>query len=352
MHNTSHIKTPQDDQTVNGASVKNHPIRRWMGGLVLSCTISAALGLFALLFDSEIALLLTLMNLLISSIIALRIYWLDVFLLQHQEKSPNSDYAPQNLGRLLSTSPDLYWRIHYASREVHNLNNNYLDTHPISTAKNSRITNLLPVRVARQYLEALIEVQIQGTLKIFEYQLPITNNKIATFEARVFPFSDENCIAAVRDISLLKETEKMLFDQQAFAYQVIDVSPFLVFVRDKHGRVIMLNQAAQHVFDHDRLAQTHLATVEEQNMPFIAGEHEVFNEACTIRFLDQITLVDGQQRWFEVTKTPFIHEQITYALVTAFDITHLVQTERALRKDQLSTHQNDLSIQADPKIFH
>jgi PAS domain S-box-containing protein len=312
-------------------------VKRWMCGLVISCLISAFFCFYTFWVETDTGLLLALMTALLSCIIGIRLYLFDIFVLfnnMHFSRHRHADKKlSENLNQFLSASPDLFWRIRYAGREVESLNNNYADIHPGSDSFNARITTLFPARVARQYLEALIEVQSQGIMKRFEYQLPLQNNKTMTFEARIQPFSDEDCIATIRDITALKDTEETLFNQQLFVHQVMDSSPFLVFVRDRVGRFLILNQATQRTLGHDALVQSHLA-IQEGNPLFSAGEQDVLEEGHSIRLIDHILLPNGEQRWFEVTKVPLIREKEVYILVTAIDITHLKLAEKSLAESE------------------
>ena len=313
-------------------------VRRWILALILSCLTSAFFCFYTFWADTDTGLLLALMSALLSCIIGVRLYLFDIFLLFTSYAHLTGQGHPDknlgtNLNRFLQASPDLLWRIRYAGREVDSLNNNYADIHPGNDLLNARITTLFPARVARQYLEALIAVQSRGITKCFEYQLPLQDNKMVTFEARVQPFSEEDCIATIRDITALKEAEETLFDQQLFTHQVLDSSPFLVFVRDKFGRFLILNQAAQQTLGHDALVQSHLATIDGSGL-FPAGEKDVFEEGHSVRLVDYIIRPTGEKRWFEVTKIPLIREKQVYVLVTAIDITHLKLAEKCLAESE------------------
>ena len=316
-------------------------VRRWMGVLIGSCLISAFFCFYTFWVDTDTGLLLALMGALFSCIIGIRLYLFDIFVLfnsTHFARHGSADKKlAENLNQFFLASPDLFWRIRYADREVVSLNNNYADIHPGSDSLNARITTLFPARVARQYLEALIEVQSQGVMKCFEYPLSLQNNNTVTFEARIQPFSDEDCIAMIRDITALKETEETLFNQQLFVHQVMDSSPFLVFVRDRVGRFLIMNQATQRTLGHEALVQSHLATYEDHAL-FFAGEQEVLEEGHSLRLIDHIVLPTGETRWFEVTKVPLMREKEVYVLVTALDITHLKLAEISLAESEKNCH--------------
>lgn len=307
-------------------------IRRWMRALIVTCLISTIFCFYSLWADTDSGLLLALISALLSCIITFRLYFFDVFMLfntpLHSPALRNEEQYPEGkLSRFLMATPDLLWRIRYAGREVESLNDSYADIHPGARAKNIRITSLFPAWVARQYLEALIEVQSQGKIKCFEYRLPLKDNKTAIFEARIQPFSDEDCIATICDITASKMAEEALFSQQLFLYQIIDSSPLIIFVRDRFGRFLILNQTAQHTLGHEALVLSHLALTDDQAL-FTAGDQEVFAEGHTVHLLDYIVQANGKKEWFEVTKVPLIREKETYVLVTAMNITHLKLAEK------------------------
>lgn len=224
--------------------------------------------------------------------------------------------------------PDLLWSIDYACRTVTSLNHVYAESHPQAEGKDVRLATLLPARVSRLFLESLIEVQNRCEPIRFEYQIGENNGTAHTFEARLVAGGHRGCIAIIRDISHIKATEEALINQQIFLQKIVDNSPDLIFVRDRHGRFLLVNRATQATLGHDLLAQSHSGLQEEQ-IPFLTGDQEVLQTGETAEIIEKITLPNGQTRWYSVTKLPLVRDDDTYLLCIAVDITHFHASEAA-----------------------
>lgn len=229
---------------------------------------------------------------------------------------------------MLQHIPDLLWSIDFGCRTVTQLNTAYKDTHPQAADANIRLATLLPARIARLFLESLIEVQNRREMIRFEYQISETDGNSHTFEARLIPGSSRECIAIIREISHIKATEEALINQQIFLQKIVDNSPDLIFVRDRHGRFLLVNRATQATLGHELLTQSHTGLAEDQ-IPFLTGDHEVLQTGETAEIIEKITLPNGQTRWYSVTKLPLERDGDTYLLCIAVDITHFHASEAA-----------------------
>ncbi|QLG88168.1 PAS domain-containing protein [Chitinibacter bivalviorum] len=233
---------------------------------------------------------------------------------------------------VLAGVPDLLWTIDYASRRVTSHNNNQIPHHP-EGSQFAKLAAIFPARVSRQFLEALIELQDKQTALRFEYTLG--NEQVQyTFEARLTPLSHRDCVVIIRDISHIKATEAALFQQQMFTQQIIDSSPNLVFIRDQHGRFLLVNQTTQKLLGHDLLVHSHMG-LDEDTPILSAGDQSVLNHGETIRIEDSCTLPNGRTHWFDITKLAVEREGKTYILSIANDITlqkenNLAQTDSGL----------------------
>ncbi|MBE9610341.1 PAS domain-containing protein [Chitinilyticum piscinae] len=239
-------------------------------------------------------------------------------------------------GELLGDIPDLLWLIEGSDRTITPLNRNRLEKHPDGAGDKDRLSNILPSRAARLYLEALIALQSDETPQRFEYQLG-QDGEQSTYEARLVPLEGNRCLAVIRDISHIKAMEEALLHQQLFVHQIIDATPALVFVRDRHGRFLLVNRATQSTLGHELLVQSHMAWL-DPDRPFATGDEEVLEQQRSVRLLDQWTLPNGQVHWFDVTKQPLLRDDETYILNIAIDITHLKAAESALASGDSLLH--------------
>ena len=251
---------------------------------------------------------------------------------QTEAAAPLDADAPEDLRALpiAESLPDLVWRIDFANRVVTPLNQANAIHHPVAQGNNVRLSGLFPARVSRQYLEALIAVQSSQSMQQFEYRLGNGDETgLRVFEARLLPLSTKECIALIRDVTQMKATEEALFNQQLFVHQIIDSSPNLIFVRDKHGRFLLVNRATQTTLGHELLVQSHLAA-HDSPLPFTTGDTEVLENGDSVRIVDHWTLPNGRTHWFDITKQPLIRDGDVYILNIAIDITHVKAAEAAL----------------------
>lgn len=241
----------------------------------------------------------------------------------HRDNDPES---AENLGAGL---PDTLWQIDYASRTVSALNTVQAGNHPSPSAEDCRLASLLPARVSRLFLEALIKLQSQNQPHTLEYLLGSPEGEQYHFEARLVPLNEKSCLAVIREINAIKETEEALLNQQIFLQQIIDTSPCLIFVRDRHGRFLLVNRETQATLGHDLLVQSHL-DVHGENLPLTAGDTEALERGEPVRLMDSWIDSKGQKHWFDMTKLPILRGKETYILTSAIDISHLKPAEAAL----------------------
>ncbi|AOX98987.1 PAS domain-containing protein [Jeongeupia sp. USM3] len=280
-----------------------------------------------------IAILLALSHVLAVSSITLLLLQLGIVtcalvLLAGTRRKTGAVPAP-DFADLPACLPDLVWQVDYATRVALSLNTNQCAQHPLPGNGNNRISSLFPARIARQYLEALIAVQSSNKPQQFEYRIGNEERNARSFEVRLMPRSARECIALIRDVTAVRDTEEALFQQQLFVNQIIDVSPNLIFVRDRHGRFLLVNRATQTTLGHDLLVQSHMG-LEDDALPFATGDAEVLEHGQTIRLVDHWTPPSGRTHWFDITKQPLVRDGEVYVLSIAIDISHVKAAEAAL----------------------
>ena len=142
------------------------------------------------------------------------------------------------------------------------------------------------------------------------------------------------------DINDRKQAEAELREQQAFLRQVIDVVPSSIFVKDKKGEFIAINQAGAAMYgksvdamigksDFDFNSDT--AQVEE----FLAANQQVMTTLQPkIIPAEPIINSQGELRWYQTIINPFVgaNGQVQGIIGSATDITTLKQVEEELRQ--------------------
>ncbi|MCK4663269.1 MAG: PAS domain S-box protein [Bacteroidales bacterium] len=142
-----------------------------------------------------------------------------------------------------------------------------------------------------------------------------------------------------------KRAEEALRESESLLRQVINTSPNCIYVKDREGRYVLVNQ---------RMADMHKTTPEAligltdlflakkwlisdaEIEEFRAAELEVIDKK-QMRFIpeEEFTFRDGTKRWFQTTKSPIIlNNKQDYLMSVAVDITERKQIEEALQESK------------------
>lgn len=169
-----------------------------------------------------------------------------------------------------------------------------------------------------------------GTL--YEVQMTISPMRNAAGEIEQF-------VAVQRDVTERKEAEQALEEQRAFLRQVIDTNPNFIFVRDREGRFVLINQA---------MAEIYGTTVEDVvgktdadfNPDLKESERFLFEDRQVMDSLQEkiipeeiVAGVAGGTRWFQTIKRPLVDEDgmARRVLGVSTDITERKRLELAMR---------------------
>lgn len=164
--------------------------------------------------------------------------------------------------------------------------------------------------------------------------------------------ADEKVFTAfLRDISDRKQVEAKLQEQQQFLRQVIDTNPNLIFVKDRDGKFILVNQAVADIYEttvENLIGKTdadfsfNLAEAAE----YAQSDRQVMQTLQPLVNLEEnVTTSTGMVRCLQTTKKPLVSAdgQARYVLGVASDITALKQTEAALRLTDFSFESSSVS---------
>lgn len=144
------------------------------------------------------------------------------------------------------------------------------------------------------------------------------------------------------DITDRKRAEVELKAQQAFLRQIIDVVPNVIFVKDKEGRILTVNQAGAAV--HGTTVEAMIGKREidfnpnftlEQLEEFLAINRQVMQTQQPHRILTQsVVATNGEICWYQTVINPLIDVtgQVTGIVGATTDITDLKHIEQALQQ--------------------
>lgn len=145
--------------------------------------------------------------------------------------------------------------------------------------------------------------------------------------------------ALEEEVAERKKTEDHLRQQRRFLRQVMDVNPSFIFVKDRDGRFVMVNQAFADTYGtsiENMLGKTDAdfnpdpVKVEQ----FRRDDLQVFTSGEELFIPEQRTInAANQERWWQTMKRPIRAEDgvITEVLTIVTEITERKQAEEALR---------------------
>lgn len=109
-------------------------------------------------------------------------------------------------------------------------------------------------------------------------------------------------VAIVRDIAERRRAERELQRQKTFMWQVIDIDPNRIFVKDAKGKFILVNQgaAAAHGLAPNEMIGKSLAEIKpspEDEAGDLKTDREVIENGQEINLVEPYMLPNGEQRW-------------------------------------------------------
>ncbi len=116
-------------------------------------------------------------------------------------------------------------------------------------------------------------------------------------------------VAIVRDIARRNYAEKELRKQKNLMWQVIDMDPNLIFVRDLNGRFLLANQSIANFYAmmvKDLIGKSGNELKSDQlNLPaFLVSDKEVFEQGKETSTTEAVVMPDGKKHWFLIIKRP------------------------------------------------
>jgi PAS domain S-box-containing protein len=116
-------------------------------------------------------------------------------------------HRTEELDRLFQALPDLYFRMGRDGTILDFRAGNVSELYvPPSSFLGRRMQDILPANVSVCFMDAFARIEAGGTMECIEYALDVPQGH-QTFEARVMPFSTDQSVIVVRDITERRATE-------------------------------------------------------------------------------------------------------------------------------------------------
>lgn len=204
------------------------------------------------------------------------------------------------------------------------------------------ISTYLPPEVAERQIYYIHQALTTQHVQQYEQQLWISG-RCQYEEVRVVISGANEVLFMIRDITARKEMETAMQAQKQFLQQVMDSVPSAIFVKDKEGKFLAINQAGTAIYgcsmdemvgNSDRDFNANFEQVEQ----FMAENRDVMETGQAKIFPDQlIQNTDGVVCWYQTIISPFIgvDGEIQGIIGNCIDITDRKKAEMALQDANL-----------------
>jgi len=108
-------------------------------------------------------------------------------------------------------------------------------------------TDVLPPHVSEPTRKAIEEARTTGRISSYEYQLPASDGSLRTFEARIAVSPDNYITDIVRDVTVSRETERILAENEARFRSLVSNVPSTIYrcALDAHYTMLFISDAVE-----------------------------------------------------------------------------------------------------------
>ncbi|MBW4569207.1 MAG: PAS domain-containing protein [Tolypothrix carrinoi HA7290-LM1] len=268
-----------------------------------------------------------------------------------QERTAALHEKTSELEAMLNAFPDLFFRLAADSTILdYKASSQNAELYvPAEVFLGKRMVEVLPPEVGEKMQQAIVQVQETSSLVSVEYSLSMPNGE-EYYEARLVPFTNDNIIVIVRNVSeeqtALRDRSKAearLQEQEQFLRSIYDGVECSIFVIDvlENGEfrsggwnlnaekatgkrsAEVVGKSLTEIFGATKAAEIH----HKCNTCLVAGVAISFEECLTLR---------GEEKWLLTTFNPLKDsEGRIYRLIgTTFYITERKKAEEALKASQ------------------
>ena len=169
-------------------------------------------------------------------------------------------------------------------------------------------------------------------LSDFEYEEP--DVPYGLYDIDWIPLSKNRLAIFFRNITREKQAEHALRLQKDFNDLVIQTSPTLIFVKDRQGTILLVNQARADSFGMSRQEMVQKRNAEIHNRSdeveaYARVDREVIEHGKTRIVEEPFTTPTGETRWYHTIKTPLVQpDGMVHVLGISTDITALKHAQR------------------------
>ncbi len=202
---------------------------------------------------------------------------------------------------------------------------------------------------ARSFIDQAVQV-LRGEVGEFVLEYPCHGpERQRWFQVRVTRLEQDRnhrLVVAHEDLTSIRRAQHELKNREILLNTIVNVSPNLVFVKDRADRYLIANEALAGMYGmkaEEMIGRGHGELMAERGLS--SDEQEAFQQddrrvfdRCKPLFIDEEPFTDyrGTRRWFRTVKAPIIIDgEARYLVGIANDITRDREQQQAIRTAQL-----------------
>jgi len=243
------------------------------------------------------------------------------------------DIVDRSLAAIYRTTPD---------GQIIEANPALLDMLGFESLEQAQRTGLGSIYADMSDHQRFLDKLQQGPVSDFETRFVRTDGQIinVSFGARLIHDKEgrpQYLEGTIEDITERKRAEEEIENQRVFLRQIIDADPSLIFVKDREGRFVLINEAMARLYDtkvEELVGKTesYFGVSDEKVAEFRREDLEVMNTAQEVFISEQDITVHGKTLWIQTIKRPLADSEgvVSQVLGVCTDITErkLLELER------------------------
>ncbi|MFD2515616.1 PAS domain S-box protein [Pontibacter locisalis] len=171
------------------------------------------------------------------------------------------------------------------------------------------VQNLLPEKLATQFLACITRVLISGQYEKLEYELEL-HGETHYFEGRVVKYNADEVLTIIRDTTEERKAALEVKEKNQFIRQVIDTSPSLIFVKDGDGNFKLVNEEFAKLFNStvDQLINSNIKDIHPSLIEaefYVEMDRQVIKENREVLVQERFTNASGEEMWYSTIRKPF-----------------------------------------------
>lgn len=254
---------------------------------------------------------------------------------------PGSDYASERrlrhilentLDMIFIFSPDTLRFVHVNKGSVEGIGYGHEELLQMSPPDVLRL-------ISEPECRAFIAPLISGKKNKLRFEAMVSRKDGREFPAEVqlqLMHEEDNSslfVAIVRDITKRKFAEKELRRQKNLMWQVIDMDPNMIFVRDAAGKFLLVNQTIANFYGvpiRNLIGKknSEINRSAQEIYGFLDSDREVIENQSNVTATESAPMPDGKEHWYLTVKRPLLQaDGSVNVLGIAVDISELKQSE-------------------------